>query len=74
VPLPFVTVIHDALLVALEEQVVAVVSVNAPLTPVAAAATLSGSMLNVQGTVNEKEFDGLLAADPPGPIAVTRAS
>jgi len=71
---PLFTVIHDAVLVAVQPQPVWVVTVTVPLPPVEGAEPADGVSENVQDVANENVLDGELSATPPGPIAPTRAS
>lgn len=71
---PLETAIHEALLAAVHAQPVPAVTVTLPVVAVAATDRFDGEIDGEQGTEYENAFDSVLAFDPPGPTAVTRAS
>ena len=68
-------VIHGALLAEVHVQPVAAVTVTLPVAAddVARFEEL-GAMLGAHGTLNANVFERALAADPPGPTALTTDS
>jgi hypothetical protein len=76
-PVPLVapvSVIHDALLAADQAHPAATVRPTLPVPPPDTTDWLVGESVGAQGGVNEKPFETVLAVEPPGPMAVTRAS
>ena len=71
---PLVTVIQAALLVAVHEQPVVADTETVPVVAPAARDRVLGVMLAVHCVVKMNWFDGVLAPDPDGPTAATRAS
>lgn len=71
---PLVIVIHDASRDAVHVQPVGAVTENVLAPPAANTDRLDGETPNAQVRANEKPFDGVLEAEPPGPTAAIRTS
>jgi hypothetical protein len=71
---PVLTVIHAALLTAVQVHPVPAVTVLLPLPPAATIDCDVGEMVGAHGALNANVFDRALGELPPGPTADTTAS
>ncbi len=71
---PAVIASHDVPLVAVHAQPVAALTVTEPLEAAALIVADVADSVGAHVADRAKVFDTVLVADPPGPIAVTRAS